>query len=401
MGEIRQISALAEMFPNGQKTNAAIVEYDFRVCNAELSIDQFAVENRRILRAYTNHKPCLAQEGTDGCYVILELDIQTREADIVVDPPRKPGEKGPPPPKYRREPAVRVKQLLPVKGCDGAAAEEREEWMESTAAIEPVVSDFLSLKFEGLKYYLYIPKQYDCHEKYPLVLFMTDLGANGDDDKMALSQGNGGTVWATPEEQTKHPSFVLVPQFPFMQVMKDDFTFDPIYCKVKRLLDSVTGQYSIDMDRIYLTGQSQGCMAACQLNVEYPDFFAASMLVAGQWDPETMGETCAHHKYWILVSELDNRAHPGMDAVTEALERNGARVKKFAWDAKADKEQRKENVARALEEDANVRYTCFSGDSVLSPEDNGPNRLHHVHSATWPVAYDIEGVRDWLFSCRR
>ena len=401
MGEIRQISAFAEMFPNGQKTNAAIVEYDFRVCNAELSIDQFAVENRRILRAYANDAPCLAPEGTDGRYVILELDIRTREADVVVDPPREPGKKGPPPPKYRREPGVRVAQLLPVKGADGAEIAPSEGYLDSAAAIEPVISDFLSLSFEGLKYYLYVPKQYDCREKYPLVLFMTDLGANGDDDKMALSQGNGGTVWATPEEQAKHPAFVLVPQFPFMQVMKDDFTFDPIYNKVKALLDHVIGQYSVDMDRIYLTGQSQGCMAACQLNVEYPDFFAASMLVAGQWDPERMGKTCARHRYWILVSELDSRAHPGMDAVTEALEKNGAVVKKFTWDAKASKEQMREYVKQALEEKANIRYTYFSGDSVLPPEDNGPNRLHHVHSATWPVAYDIEGVRDWLFSCRR
>ena len=401
MVEIRQISAVADMFPNGQKINAAVVEYDFRVCNAELSIDQFAVENRTILRVYANEEPCPAAEGTDGCYVILELDVRDKEADVIVDPPRKPGKKGPPPPKYRRKPSVRVKQLLPVKGSGGEICGAGEGWLNSSAAIEPVVSEFLSLNFEGLKYYLYVPQKYDSHEKYPLVLFMTDLGANGEDDKMALSQGNGGTVWATPEEQEKHPCFVLVPQFPFMQVMKDDFTFDPIYCKIKPLLDSVAEQYSVDMDRIYLTGQSQGCMASCQLNVEYPDFFAASMLVAGQWDPETMGKTCARHKYWILVSELDQRAHPGMDAVTDALAANGAVVKKFTWDAKASKEEMKENVARALEEDANIRYTYFSGDSVLPPEDNGPNRLHHVHSATWPVAYDIEGVRDWLFSCRR
>lgn len=401
MGEIRQVSAVAEMFPNGQKVNAAIVEYDTAICNAELSVEQFAVHNRKILRVSANDEPRLTVEGKDGRYVILELAINCGEADVIVDPPRQPGQNGPPPPKYRRVPSVSVAQVSPVKVLDGSVVAPNGGFLDSTATIEPVVEDFQIMSFDGLKYNLFVPKCYDRHEKYPLVLFMADLGANGDDDRMALSQGIGGTVWATPAEQEKHPAFVLVPQFPFMQVMRDDFTFDPIFCKVKRLLDDVIERYSIDMDRIYLTGQSQGCMASCQLNAEFPDFFAASLLVAGQWDPELMGSKCANHKYWIIVSELDSRAHPGMDEVTDALQANGAVVKKFYWDARDTKEQMKANVDQALEESANIRYTYLRGDSVLPPEDTGPNRLHHVHSATWPVAYDIEGVRDWLFSCRR
>lgn len=401
MGKIRQISALAEMFPDGQKVNGAVVEYDTCICNAELSADQFAVRNRRILRAYASDRPCTAPEGRDGPYVILELDTRCGEADVIIDPPRAPGKKGPPPPKYRRPPCIQAAQLLPIRAADGRIIGESGGFLGSAACVEPVVDAFQSLTFQGLKYYLYIPEGYDGGKSYPLVLFMTDMGANGDDERMALSQGIGGTVWAAPEEQKKHPCFVLVPQFPFMQVMRDDFTFDPIYNKIKPLLDHVTEKYRVDMDRIYLTGQSQGCMASCQLNVEYPDFFAASLLVAGQWDPETMGRACAGHKYWIMVSELDEKARPGMDAVTDALRENGARVQKLVWDAKASQEQMAENVAQALKTDANVRYTYFSGDSVLPPEDNGPERLHHVHSATWPVAYNIEGVRDWLFSCTR
>ena len=400
MEHIKQISALAEMFPAGQKINAAIVEYDTPIRSCSLSVDQFAVQDRQIVRIYANDQPCTAKEGKDGPFVIIELAINCSEASILVQPPKEEGEKRHKP-KYMRAPSVSVAQLSAIKAADGSDIASTDGFMSSTNAVEPVAEDFQHLVFDGLKYYLYVPKQYDSNKKYPLVLFMTDMGGNSEHDKLALSQGIGGTIWATPEEQAKHPCFVLVPQFPRMQVVFDDFTYDPIYFKVKQLLDHVIEQYSIDMDRIYTTGQSQGCMASCQLNVDYPDFFAASLLVVGQWNPETMGKTCSHHNYWILVSEQDTKAYPGMTDVTNALSANGAVVKKSYWDAKASKEQMAENVKQALAEQANVRFTCLIGDSVLPPEEDGPDRPRHAHAATWPVVYNIEGVRDWLFSCTR
>lgn len=394
-----QVFAIAEMFPNGQKTNAAAIKYDSVISNASLHAGQFSVRDRTVVRAYANTQPCCAEEGTDGCYVILELSVKDRGADVVIDPPRT--RPGPPPPKYRVVPTVEVRQTEAILRADGSVIPPSSAFVRSESSIEPVVEDFQISEYDGLKYNLFVPGDYDPERQYPLVLFIADIGANGLDDRMALSQGIGGTIWATPEEQAKHPCFVLVPQFPFKPIMRDDFTFAPEFNQIKPLLDYICHAYSIDPDRIYATGQSQGGMAACELNAEYPELFAASMLVACQWDPERMAQRCVGQKYWILVSELDQKASSGMDAVTEAMQAKGSTVKRFLWDAKASREQLAADVAEALQEKADIRYTLFAGDSVLPEDDTGPNCLHHAHASTWPVAYAIEGVRDWLLQQRR
>jgi hypothetical protein len=76
-------------------------------------------------------------------------------------------------------------------------------------------------------------------------------------------QGYGGIVWATDSEQAKHESFVLVPEYP--DVVLDDhngYTTTEYLEMTVRLLKSVEDKYSVDIDRIYATGQSVGCTQA-------------------------------------------------------------------------------------------------------------------------------------------
>ncbi len=397
MSDIQKVYAIATMYPDGQKTDAAAVEYDKIIDNNALGTDQFRVQDRTILKVYANDEPARADAGQDGCYVILELSEKDSEAAVIREGKRT--QPGPPPPKEKVIPQVCVEQIADIQASDGTVIPASETAVTSEQSIEPVVDDFLIGEYNGLKYNLYIPKDYDPEKEYPLVLFIADIGANGLADRMALAQGIGGTVWATEEEQAKHPCFVLVPQFPFKPIMNDDFTFDPMFNLIKPLLDYICESYSIDRNRIYGTGQSQGCMAVCELNVEYPDLFAGCMLVAGQWDPEALAENCTGKPLWILVSEADDKASPGMDAIVSAMEDNGAVAKNLYWDAKASRDDLTRQAQEACQDGADIYFTHFIGDSVIPDDDNGPERLNHAHASTWPVAYDIEGVRDWLFSC--
>lgn len=79
-------------------------------------------------------------------------------------------------------------------------------------------------------------------------------------------------------------------------------------------------------------GQSQGGMANIALSDNDPSLFAAQYLVACQWKTEEMA-AMKDKNLWIVVSEGDTKAYPGMNAAT----------------------------------------------------------------APWSVAYNIEGIRDWLF----
>lgn len=58
-----------------------------------------------------------------------------------------------------------------------------------------------------MPYNIYLPKDYDADKAktYPMVVFIADASANINDPKAVLYQGNGAIVWATPEEQAKHP----------------------------------------------------------------------------------------------------------------------------------------------------------------------------------------------------
>ncbi|MDD1723964.1 MAG: hypothetical protein LUQ07_02410, partial [Methanospirillum sp.] len=84
------------------------------------------------------------------------------------------------------------------------------------------------------------------------------------------------------------------------------------------LVQVIADQYNIDKNRIYTTGQSMGCMSSIAMDIKYPDLFAASLLVAGQWDP-TLVSPMARQNLWIVVSEGDTKARPGMDNITAVL----------------------------------------------------------------------------------
>ena len=127
--------------------------------------------------------------------------------------------------------------------------------------------------------------------------------------------------------------------------------------------------------------------------------FIGGIALAGWQFRELVRRTMYDKDLWILVSCNDLKAHPGMDAVTAAIEENGGKVARFGWDASAGPDALNAMALEALQTDANVRYTVFDGDTVVPPgEDPNPGSNH---TCTWRTAYAIPAVRDWLFTARR
>ncbi len=385
-------------YPDGQKICAAKVVFKTAVDAFSVKPDTFEVEERTI-----------AGYSVDGNTVILDLNLTDEKASLIPGPgPRrgpgpqgpKPGEKhdGPPlnmPPAVRREPELKVRQREDILDINGNVI-PAGDYVASSEAREPVVKDFKQFTYKGIGYNLYIP-EHKPGEKLPLVYFLHDAGPCGADTKITLSQGNGAVTWASPAWQKKHPCYVLAPQIPRgILLTNDKFEAAPELHILKEIIDLVANTCDVDKKRIYATGQSMGCMSVCEMNILWPDYFAASMLVAGQWDPVKMGNNCAKCNFWILVSQNDVKAFPGMNAVTEALAKGGAKVKRYLWNAKSTPEEFEELTAAALQDDVNVRYTVFQGDSVV-PATREPNSGAN-HVSTWSVAYEIEAVKEWLFS---
>jgi predicted peptidase len=138
-------------------------------------------------------------------------------------------------------------------------------------------------------------------------------------------------------------------------------------------------------------------MASIEMLIRYPDLFAAALLVAGQWDAQRMS-VLTKANMWVIISEGDRKAFPGMNLSMSALEANGAEVSRAIWSGRASLQEFAAEVSKMIAESNNIKYTVLAKGTVVPK--GVPDDGHHNHVHTWPIAYAIEGVRDWLFTCR-
>ena len=421
-GHVRGVTAITEVFGDGQKVSAVAIEYDTAINSSKLSASLFSVEGKTITRIYANTAPEKAARGGNGRYIIIELATAQTAASGPGEGRRGrgpadagpggrgPGDAGPGgrgPDGARGGPGGRggrgfgmvtvpvlrasVTQTGTLTTVDGEQYPPNSSSMTNDKTVNLVADDFQQLEFKDAKtggtlmYNLFVPKQYDRSKSYPMVLFIHDAGVLSNDVKMALAQGVGAAIWATPSEQAKHASFVLAPQY--SKVMSGDD-----YETLVDLIDSLSSQYNIARNRVYATGQSMGCMNELGISIKYPNLFAAMMLVAGQWDAQATS-VLANKKIWILVAEGDTGAFPGMNASVAVWEAAGTKISKARWNARATTAETAANVRKMAGEETNIKYVVFDKGTVWPEGVSGGME----HMQTWKVAYYIEGVRDWLF----
>lgn len=286
------------------------------------------------------------------------------------------------------------KKALP--SADGSEIAPFEGMVLGDREVDLVVNRFQAGEFRGMKYNLFIPQDYDETQKYPMLLFIPDATGNGPEQDRTLIQGMGATIWATDAEQKKHPCFIVAPQIDGEPLTNNDYTCSPQLETIKELLDSLQETYSIDADRIYTTGQSQGCMASFELNIRYPDYFAAALLVSGHWDAEKIANALSGKKLLIALSEGGLGEFDSMSRLYDLLKERGASVEKQFFNARAGKEELNAAMAEYLSGDANIKLAIYTKESSL-PDDGKKYFGIMYHQRGWEITYPIEAVRDWLF----
>ena len=177
---------------------------------------------------------------------------------------------------------------------------------------------------DTMTYNLFIPDNYDSTKKYPLVMFIGDASTSQKEASVPLTQGYGGIIWASAEEQAKNPCFVLVPQYK-TKTVQDDFNTTYEVDETIRLLQQVINDYSIDEDRVYKTGQSMGGMMSLYYGINNPELFAASIYVGCQWDTSKMANF-VNQPFFYIVAEGDAKAPKGRSELTEVLLNNDAKI---------------------------------------------------------------------------
>ena len=184
----------------------------------------------------------------------------------------------------------------------------------------------------SITYNLYLPEGYDASASYPMVVFIGDSSCAGNDATVSLTQGRGGLVWATEEWQSVNPTIVAVPTYP--ETILDDhgsYTTTEYVELTKRYIDYMSGEYAVDTNRIYGTGQSMGCMTTLILASEYPDLYAACMFVDGQWDISTL-TGLENQTFVYFAAEDDTNAWNGAQEVMSMFDTDSVSYKYAQWD---------------------------------------------------------------------
>jgi predicted peptidase len=408
--QVRGATAITEVFGDGVRITAIAIEYARAMVAAKLKTGDFRVEGRTVTRVLTATSTDLASAAPSGRFVIVALSPTDPDTALRVPmrmgpppgaaaPPRAEGvPQGPPPGMgpIGSKPAPGAEKFRPASAT---VTQTGIGTIMTAATRNLVIEKFRQLEFRDpasgrmLAYNLFLPYGYDRRKSYPLVLFMHDAGVTGPDPLWTLKQGLGAVVWARPEEQAKRSCIVVAPQYD--EIVVDDASQASAMREVTyALVQSIAATHAVDRKRIYSTGQSGGAMMTIALNIKYPDLFAASFIVAGQWDAKLV-TPMATDRLWIMVAEGDLKAFPGQNAITAALETQGAKVARATWDGRWDAARFATAVAAIEAHGATVNYTVLAKGSVVPPgqPDNGGSN----HINTWRIAYTVEGIRAWLF----
>ncbi len=157
--------------------------------------------------------------------------------------------------------------LLPgLSGLAKVQAQAGGFWVEDTLLHDGLLRDYL----------IYVPNSYDGSEPVPLVLNLHGAGSNANEQafysRLTSVADTAGFLMIIPNavDNFWNSGFSFIPAG-----APDDVGF------LLSLVDDIAENYSIDEDRIYSTGMSNGGFMSYRLACEHPDRIAAIASVTG------------------------------------------------------------------------------------------------------------------------
>lgn len=255
--------------------------------------------------------------------------------------------------------------LLYVKNFHHSAVKPTPEEVARAELLKPGL-----FKMDGygysLPYRLFVPKEYDSTISYPLLLVLHGVGAEGNDNVRQV--GGDVAFFCTDLQAQIEPAFILAPQLPtgtkWVPIPKNPPYLNYSQQKIpesdglklaKLLLQNILKEYSVDVNRLYVTGFSAGAAGVWDI-ISRDDIriFAAAIAVSGAFDPYS-AEHIAKMPLWMFHGADDPLSPPSnmLDAV-EQLKKHGS----------------------------HVQYKVFEGAG---------------HGGTLSLAYKEPGLFEWLF----
>ena len=250
-----------------------------------------------------------------------------------------------------------------------------------------------------LDYLLFVPNAYDGKTDVPLVTWIGDASTVGNTQDKLLKQ-KAPAVWTSNEKVQKKTYLFLT--FLFQNSSTSPETEGSAGSQIIPIIDKVCENYKVDENKLYLTGQSMGGICDFMLNTLHPDKFAATVYVAcqpgGEGGPDDVQAQkvlteakFVNQKFVYIVSEKDEKAHPGQEAVQAVLTENDKQFTKLeglAMNGDAVETAIKAELDKGLAHN----FFAYTSTSKLDQSSGGQ------HMATWPLAYQVNAIWEWLFN---
>ena len=157
------------------------------------------------------------------------------------------------------------------------------------------------------RYIVYLPPGYTPQRKWPVLLYLHGASERGTDGYKPLDNGLAPMIRARPQGI---PFIAVFPQSEdtSSRILQGWKAGTPNARRALAILDDVGQRYSIDPERVILTGWSMGGHGVWSIAAAHPERFAALVPVAAGGDPAAV-EPLAEIPVWAFHGRLD-RAVP-------------------------------------------------------------------------------------------
>lgn len=207
---------------------------------------------------------------------------------------------------------------------------------------------------QKLQYRLLKPINYDSSKKYPLVVCLHGSSGCGNDNLRQIVSSLPAALLSKPENRTKYPVFLLVPQCPIGFSWGGVNNSPSIDSLVFGAIEALQKEFPLDKNRYYVAGNSLGGYGSWHFISTRPDMFAAAIPISGAGNA-ALAQNIVDVPVWAFHGAKDrNVLISGSRDIIEAMKKAGA----------------------------NPRYTEY------------PNKAHNI----WNEVSDTPGLLDWLLA---
>lgn len=258
----------------------------------------------------------------------------------------------------------------------GQVVADARDWftgIESAITEEVCVPRLGCSEVDRMVWRTYLPAGYDPSQKYPLVLFLHGSGESGLDNDDQVRVHIGPLINHT---ESDYPAILVAPQLPQSTGWSPYNAID----RTTEILERTLAEYSVDTNRLYITGLSMGGFGT----MEYLDYyhtqnpgtlkFAAAAPLSGAFAPPDAHAALGDVPIWLAHGDADNTVSVQASRGTFRALADLAPTDPIPFDTMS--------LLGKTAEIGNVRYTEL------------PRQGHVI----WSPIYNQDEFYDWMFS---